>query len=260
MRTQPAFAWQWCVCLVASACTREPAPDPATTNAALGRLTQQLADEHAERTRCDELLETLSKNLNGTRDELAAVKQQRDEIAQRRLVFEKLKTALKPLIDSGQAVPVSNGSAMSFNLSAAVLFGSGESLVSSAGQEALAPVAKVLADFTDTRFVIAGHTDSAPIGNLKNQHYIDNWELSSQRALQVVRALVARGASPKNLSIAGYGDTQPAMANTTGEGRRANRRIEIVLVAGAATPDEASPKPAAPAPRDAATASGERDP
>src|SRR5262245_19872850 len=207
MRTQMAFAWLWCVCTLASGCPHDPALDPTATNAQLGRLTQQLADEHAERTRCDTLLENLSRNLNGTRDELAMVKGQRDEIAQRRLVFEKLKVALKPLIDSGQAMPVTNGAQMSLNLSAAVLFGSGESAVSSEGQEAFAPVAKVLGKFTDTRFVIAGHTDGAPIANIKTVHYFDNWELSTQRAMNVLRVLLARGASAKNLSVAGYGDT-----------------------------------------------------
>src|SRR5262245_33499065 len=211
MRTQRAFAWTWCICLLASACPHDPGLDPTQTNAQLGRLTQQLADEHVERTRCDTLLDNLSKNLNGTREELASVKQQRDEIAQRRLVFEKLKVALKRLIDSGQATPVTNGGQMSLNLSAAVLFGSGEAIVSPEGQEALAPVAKVLASFPEARFVIAGHTDAAPVANAKNVHYLDNWELSAQRAMNVLRVLIAEGASPKNLSVAGYGETQPAV-------------------------------------------------
>jgi chemotaxis protein MotB len=227
-----------CACALALACRSENA-DPAQTNAELGRVTQQLSEEHAEQVRCNNLLTNLSKNLDATREELALVKSQREEIAQRRLAFEKLKVGLQPLIDSGKAVPVTSGSQMSFNLSAAVLFASGDANLSAEGQQALEPLAKVLAEFPDLHFLIAGHTDAQPLVKGK---FADNWELSTQRALQVVRVLVAQGASAKHLAIAGYGATAPADANETAEGRAHNRRIEIVLVPGAAAtlPPEAA--------------------
>jgi len=243
--------WALCICL-SVACRRQEAADPAETNAAVGRLTQSLDDERADRVRCDNLLDNLSRNLDSTRDELLAVRRQRDEIAQRRTVFDELKIALAPLLTAGTAVAVSNGNLMSFNLSATVLFASGEAKLSSAGQEALAPVAQVLASFPSVRFMIAGHTDSAPM--IKGP-LLDNWELSVARALEVMRVLVAHGASPKNLAIAGYADTMPAAPNDTSEGRQANRRIELVLVPGATTvePTETSGTPtvdaAAPEPR-----------
>jgi chemotaxis protein MotB len=242
------------VCVLALACRSENV-DPAQTNAELGRVTQQLSEEHAEQVSCNNLLSNLSNNLDATREELALVKSQREELAQRRLAFEKLKLALQPLIDSGQAVPVTSGSQMSFNLSAAVLFASGGANVSAEGQQALEPVAKVLAEFPDLHFMIAGHTDAQLLVKGK---FADNWELSTQRALQVVRVLVAQGASDKHLAIAGYGATAPADANETPEGRAHNRRIEIVLVPGAAAmpPPEAAgsgdASVAPPSPTDAA--------
>jgi chemotaxis protein MotB len=225
-----------CGCALALACRSESA-DPSQTNAELGRVTQQLSEEHDEQVRCNNLLTNLSKNLDATREELALVKSQRDEIAQRRLAFEKLKIALQPLIDSGKAVPVTSGSQMSFNLSAAVLFGSGDANVSAEGHLALEPLTRVLAEFPDLQFLIAGHTDAQPLAKGK---FADNWELSTQRALQVVRVLVAQGAPARHLAIAGYGATVPADVNETPEGRAHNRRIEIVLVPGAA----ATPAPA----------------
>ncbi len=225
-------------CALALACRSENV-DPAQTNAELGRVTQELSEEHAEQVRCNNLLTNLSQNLDATREELALVKSQREEIAQRRLAFEKLKVALQPLIDSGKAVPVTSGSLMSFNLSAAVLFPSGDANVSEDGQQALEPLAKVLAEFPDLHFMIAGHTDAQPLVKGK---FADNWELSTQRALQVMHVLVAQGASAKHLAIAGYGATAPADPNQTAEGRAHNRRIEIVLVPGAAAalPPEAA--------------------
>jgi len=235
MRLRPWVApWS---CALVLAC-RSESVDPAQTNAELGRVTQQLSEEHAEQVRCNNLLTNLSKNLDATREELTLVKSQREEIAQRRLAFEKLQVALQPLIDSGKAVPVTSGSQMSFNLSAAVLFASGEATVSAEGQQALEPITRVLAEFPDLHFMIAGHTDAQPLGKGK---FADNWELSTQRALQVVRVLVAQGAPAMHLAIAGYGATAPADANESAEGRAHNRRIEIVLVPGAA----ATPAPEA---------------
>jgi len=245
-----------CACALVLACRSENV-DPAQTNAELGRVTQQLSEEHAEQVRCNNLLTNLSQNLDATREELALVKSQREEIAQRRLAFEQLKVALQPLIDTGKAVPVTNGSQMSFNLSAAVLFASGEANVSPEGQQALEPLAKVFAAFPDLHFMIAGHTDAQPLA-IKGK-FLDNWELSTQRALQVVRVLVAEGASAKHLAVAGYGATAPADANETAEGRAHNRRIEIVLVPGAAAtppPEAAGSAAGAPVPPPPSTDAG----
>jgi len=221
--------------------------DPARTHAELGRVTQELSEEHAEQVRCNNLLTNLSQNLDATREELALAKSQREEIAQRRLAFEKLKVALQPLIASGKAVPVTSGSLMSFNLSAAVLFPSGDANVSAEGEQALEPLAKMLAEFPDLHFMIAGHTDAQPLVKGK---FADNWELSTQRALQVMRVLVAQGASATHLAVAGYGATAPADPNQTAEGLAHNRRIEIVLVPGAA----AAPPPEATGSGDASIA------
>ena len=63
-----------------------------------------------------------------------------------------------------------------------------------------------------------------------------NWELSSGRASTVLRHLIDRfGFAPGRLSAAGYADTQPVADNGTAEGRAANRRVEILLVATEST-------------------------
>jgi len=56
-----------------------------------------------------------------------------------------------------------------------------------------------------------------------------NWELSTARAVQVVRFLVAQGMRPELLSAAGYGEFDPIRPNDDPEGRARNRRIEITL-------------------------------
>ncbi|HEV8623585.1 MAG TPA: OmpA family protein, partial [Acidimicrobiia bacterium] len=62
--------------------------------------------------------------------------------------------------------------------------------------------------------------------------YASNWELSTARATTVLRELIERhGISPSRLSAAGYADERSLAANDTAEGRAANRRVELVVLA-----------------------------
>ena len=85
----------------------------------------------------------------------------------------------------------------------------------------------MLAEFPDRRFQVEGHTDDVPIST---ERFPSNWELSSARALAVVRLLVEGGISPENVSGAAYGEYQPVASNDDRNGRARNRRIEIVML------------------------------
>ena len=79
---------------------------------------------------------------------------------------------------------------------------------------------------------IEGHTDDVPI---RTSRYESNWELSTARASAVVEYLVrTTGLAPERLSAAGYGEFHPRVPNDTPENRAANRRIDIVILDGAA--------------------------
>jgi len=68
------------------------------------------------------------------------------------------------------------------------------------------------------------------IGEVLQQRYPSNWELSVARAAAAVRRLQSRtGISPQNLSVRGFGEHRPVASNDTAEGREANRRIELIL-------------------------------
>jgi chemotaxis protein MotB len=74
---------------------------------------------------------------------------------------------------------------------------------------------------------IEGHTDDRPI---KTRRFPSNWELSTARAVNVLRFLTDRGGvSPKKLSAAGFGEYQPLTDNETAAHRARNRRVEIVF-------------------------------
>jgi chemotaxis protein MotB len=66
---------------------------------------------------------------------------------------------------------------------------------------------------------------------IHNATFNSNWDLSTGRATAVAMMLIDEsGVDPGRISIAGYGQYHPTASNDTPEGRRANRRVDIVVV------------------------------
>lgn len=114
-----------------------------------------------------------------------------------------------------------------------------DNILFQAGQAELSPAAckmldQVAAQITDalgnnsTPIRIEGHTDNTPIATAK---YPSNWELSTARATNIVRYLIkSRRFSPDALSAVGYGEFRPLEDNSSIEGKRKNRRVDIVIL------------------------------
>jgi chemotaxis protein MotB len=152
----------------------------------------------------------------------------RERQAQARLqVFTEMLNKFKAMIDSGKLrVRVVRGR-MVVELAENILFDSARADLKKEGQEALTQVAGVLSSIENRDFQVAGHTDNIPI---KSAKFPSNWELSTARAVVVTKFLSAQGVDPTRVSAAGYADTQPVASNADPEGRKQNRRIEIVLM------------------------------
>jgi chemotaxis protein MotB len=162
-------------------------------------------------------LEDLVKQLN----------KQQEQAKKRLEMFTNMLAKFKSLIEAGKlSVKIRNGK-MVLELPSAVLFPSGSADLSEDGQATLSEVAPVLASFTDREFQVVGHTDTVPI---KTKKFPSNWELSTARAVAVVKFLQAQGVAPTNLSAGGYSEYQPVADNESEEGKAANRRIEIVVM------------------------------
>jgi chemotaxis protein MotB len=111
-----------------------------------------------------------------------------------------------------------------------VLFDSGESELKPEGVAILIKVANVLRKTQGRSIEVQGHTDNVPIRGALAARYPTNWELSAARATNVVRVLQDEaGVAPAVLSAAARSEYQPRASNDTEEGRRQNRRIEILL-------------------------------
>ena len=110
-----------------------------------------------------------------------------------------------------------------------LLFDSGKSKIKLEAYPLLEKVSSVLKDnMVQFNVGIEGHTDNVPI---KLSGYKSNWELSTSRALSVLHYLVNdQGISPERLSAIGYGEYRPVASNETKDGRKQNRRVEIVIL------------------------------
>lgn len=97
--------------------------------------------------------------------------------------------------------------------------------------EALAIIEKIarIMSSHDNAMLVEGHTDNVPI---RSSAYPSNWELSAARAASVVRYLALEGISAGRMGAMGYGEFQPVARNDTGEGRRKNRRVILLISKG----------------------------
>lgn len=112
-----------------------------------------------------------------------------------------------------------------------ILFDTGSVLIHPRGRKALLHIAGSLKEDPSQAVVVEGHTDKVPIGIALRRIYPTNWELSTARASAVVRFLQEEGGlDPERLSASGYSYYRPLGSNETEEGRRENRRIEIILM------------------------------
>lgn len=112
-----------------------------------------------------------------------------------------------------------------------ILFASGRHDLRVPGRKLLDSIFPILSSQQE-RFdiFVAGHTDNVPIRADALDRYRSNWELSTYRAIEVVRYLTAKGLEPRHLTAAGYGEYKPLVANTNPTNRQRNRRVELFLI------------------------------
>jgi chemotaxis protein MotB len=114
-----------------------------------------------------------------------------------------------------------------------VLFAPGSAILGPEGRAQVSQVARVLEEVADDipselNWIVRvdGHTDSIPVGF--NSQFADNWELSTARALSVVKYMIeAEGIPPERLAATGFGEYQPIDQGRSPEALARNRRIEL---------------------------------
>ncbi len=120
-----------------------------------------------------------------------------------------------------------------FVLQSELLFGSGSAMLGEEGKSHLVKIAETLRQLAekipkDINWIlrIDGHTDRVPINN---ERFASNWELSTARAVSVVRFLADQGIPEQRMTAAGFSKFHPLDPADTADAYRKNRRIEIKL-------------------------------
>ncbi len=176
------------------------------------------------------------------------------ELEKRSGDYEQLSQALREEIQAGQIEISELRGRMTVRLKDQILFASGSASINNEGRATLDRLAVPLRGIRGRAIRVEGYTDDVPTA--PSGPFPSNWELSTARALAVVRYFQERGVDPTLLAAAGYGEFHPVASNDTPDGRALNRRIEIVLAAsieGMPPPQVESAAPAKrnPAPRPA---------
>jgi len=171
--------------------------------------------------------ERLLKEQNELMAELVQVRKLKEAAEKRNAEFKKIMSKLKNMIDAGKLSVVFRKGRMIVSLSSDILFPSGRTNLTDDGKDAIAELCETLKTLEGRSFLVVGHSDSSPI---KTKRFPSNWELSSQRAIEVTRLMVENGVKPEMLSAAGQAEFDPIAENDTAENKEKNRRVEIVFM------------------------------
>lgn len=179
----------------------------------------------------EEANRNLTQRLNLTRGELESVGRDRAELNRRlqaamadaNALRDQLANQPVPQETAAGWTPVPGGAMIA--IEGRVLFSPGKATLRGEARSALDAIrSTVQGEYADKDVLVFGHTDDQPI---KKSGWTDNYQLSTERALAVIRYLRDQGVAPSRLVACGCGEYRPRTPNTSMSGRAANRRVEI---------------------------------
>ncbi|MGE3182835.1 MAG: flagellar motor protein MotB [Phycisphaerae bacterium] len=146
--------------------------------------------------------------------------------------FEKIQnTSNLTQAPPQDGVWMSSGNVAMVTLSQDILFDSGQAKLKGNAKDTVRQIASDLrGQYAGRKILVIGHTDTDPIRKTKNL-WEDNLDLSANRAMAVVRELYDAGIPKKDLYAAGQGEWNPREEGGR-DSKKANRRVEIVAIAG----------------------------
>lgn len=176
------------------------------------RLNNEMATLRNELDATKGSIQEMRSKLNMTEEELADLKQEINGI------FDTYK-------ESGLSLEERNGR-LTIMTEAPVNYASGSSRLDRTEREAIAELAETLKNNPDVKILVEGHTDDKKV--IPGASFRDNWELSTMRAMSVVRELLREGVDPAQVAAVGRGEYMPAASNDSADGRSQNRRTVIL--------------------------------
>jgi chemotaxis protein MotB len=139
----------------------------------------------------------------------------------------EIEKALSPEIRAHVVVLKEQREGLVISLREIGFFDSGSATLRESSEDAIGRLASILSQRSEM-LRIEGHTDNMPI---HTSHFQSNWELSTERATELIKVFVTRyHFAPDRLAAAGYAEFHPVDTNLTPEGRAHNRRVDIVVL------------------------------
>lgn len=184
------------------------------------------AKNHAANLEVQEEIELVLREINETVEQTNVIRQKlareeakriQQELEERRAEAEKRFYELK-----NEFINVKKDARGTIISMSYVLFAVGKTTLSNELKISLAKVAGILLVYRDSQIKIEGHTDNTGTAEL-------NQTLSEQRARNVMEFLIEIGVEKLRLSSSGYGMSRPDASNDTIEGRKINRRVDIIV-------------------------------
>ncbi len=166
------------------------------------------------------LKEQKAEDLTRTEEEVLSCQEEMRKIAAERNAL--LAKSLQTSIEAG-LIALEDGK---IQIQASFLFPTNGAKLTTEGEGVIKGISKGLLDALDTGDVImvSGFTDDIPFSGSTTY---TNWNLSTERAVNVVKMLIKEGFPSDRIFAAGFGEFQPKYPNDTEEHRRLNRRVEI---------------------------------
>jgi len=149
---------------------------------------------------------------------------------QRQQQYDALVQGLSKEVEKGQLQVRQYQNMLAVDLAEQIFFDSGRATLKAAGKDVLKKVGEALKSYENKVIRVVGHTDNVPVAKSLQGTFPTNWELSVARATNVVRYLQEVGIPPQRMTPGGRGEYDPVAPNDTAEGRKKNRRIEILLI------------------------------
>jgi chemotaxis protein MotB len=141
---------------------------------------------------------------------------------------KELEDALAPELKNNEVQLRMTPDGLVLSLKEMGFFNSGEATLLPGAETTLARIAGILGS-KGYEIRVEGHTDNIPI---HSSRFRSNWELSTARATEVVSILIERYQfDPQRVAVAGYSEYRPIANNSTEDGRKVNRRVDLVVVA-----------------------------
>jgi chemotaxis protein MotB len=195
-------------------------PDPTKVTNALQAVTQALSGKESKLA-----TSTISREEAGVLLDQVLLNKQ-IQIAQQKVFSDVKYLQTKKGLEGLVGANFEDG-VITIRAPGDVLFASGDVTLTPKGREVIEALKDFFAQHPDQTINIRGYTDDRL--PMAGSRFRDNWEVSSLRAVNVLRVLMEMGIEPKRLTSTGLADINPQFPNTTDEYRAQNRRVEFVL-------------------------------